>query len=191
MLSALSVAAAVALSSPATQPGAVHGLERFAGHLVACTEEGLEVLTPEGKPVRVLGTAEGLPSPFCLALESTGERLFAATERGIVSLDSGFQVEPVLDVGWHALPPADDASTAEYVERLDLLARVLPAEATYTVLASRYAGTSDGRVLELGTGHMWTVSGPVRHIAEEARGVQVAAGEGVFFIDSRGTLASR
>jgi len=189
MLSALSVAAAVALSSPAT--GSMYGLESFAGHVVACTEEGLEVLTPEGRPVRVLGMEDGLPSPFCLAMESTGERLFAATDRGIVSVDAAFRVEPVLDVGWHALPAADDASTAEYVERLELLAKVLPADATYTVLTSRFAGTADGRVLELGTERVWALSAPVRHIDEEAEGVRVATAEGAFFIDSRGTLASR
>jgi hypothetical protein len=189
MLSALSVAAAVALSSPST--GAVYGLESFAGHLVACTEEGLKVFSAEGGPVRVLDAEEGLPSPFCLALESTGERLFAATDRGIVSVDASFTVEPVLDVGWHALPAAEDASTAEYVERLELLAKVLPADATYTVLTSRFAGTADGRVLELGTERVWAFSAPVQHIEEASRGVWVAAGEEAFFIDPEGSLASR
>lgn len=189
MLSALSVAAAVALSSPAT--GAVYAQESFAGHVVACTGEGLEVLTPRGEHVRVLGVEDGLPSPFCLALESTGERLFAATDRGIVSVDARFQVEPVLDVGWHALPAAEDASTAEYVERLELLAQALPPDATYTVLTSRFAGTADGRVLELGTERVWALSAPVRHIVEDGQGVWVAAGEDAFFIGARGTLASR
>ncbi|MFP2925454.1 hypothetical protein ACLESO_09575 [Pyxidicoccus sp. 3LG] len=191
MLSALTVAATVALSSPATQGGAVLGLESFAGHLVACTEEGLEVLTTDGQPFRVLGAEDGLPGTACLALEVAGERLFAATDAGVVSLDAAFQVEPVLDVSWHALPDAEDASTAEYVERLDLLARVLPSDATYTVLTSRHAGTADGRVLELGTDRVWSVAGPVRFIAEEPHGVQVAAGDGAFFIDARGRLASR
>ncbi|MBZ4420744.1 hypothetical protein [Myxococcus sp. RHSTA-1-4] len=191
MLSALSIAAALALSSPATQEGAVYELAPFAGHLVACTSEGLEVLTSGGQPVRVLGTEEGLPGTSCLALEVAGERLFAATDAGIVSVDAAFELEPVLDVGWHTLPAAEDASTAEYVERLDLLAKVLPADATYTVLTSRYAGTMEGRVLELGTERAWTVDGPVWRIEEEPHGVQVAAGEGAFFIDTQGRLASR
>ncbi len=191
MLSALSLAAAVALSSPATSPGAVYGWATFAGHRVACTDAGLEVLTPSGQPVRVLGPEEGLPGTTCLALEVAGERLFAATDVGIVSLDSTFQLEPVLDVSWHTLPPAEDASSAEYVERLDLLAKVLPPDATYTVLTSRYAGTADGRVLELGTERAWTVAGPVRLIDEEQHGVQVVAEEGAFFIDLKGRLAAR
>ncbi|NMO14558.1 hypothetical protein HPC49_02265 [Pyxidicoccus fallax] len=191
MLSALSIAAALALSSPATQEGAVYERVPFAGHLVACTSEGLEVLSSEGQPVRVLGAEEGLPGTSCLALEVAGERLFAATDVGIVSTDDTFTLEPVLDVSWHTLPDAEDASTAEYVERLDLLAKVLPADATYTVLTSRYAGTLDGRVLELGTERAWTVAGPVWRIDEEPRGVQVATEDGAFFIDSWGRLASR
>jgi hypothetical protein len=191
MLSALSIAAAVALSSPATQPGAVYAMQPFAGHLVACTTEGLEVLTADGKPVRVLGAEEGLPGTTCLALEVAGERLFAATDAGIVSLDSALSLEPVLDVGWQALPPAEETSAAEYVERLDLLAKVLPPDATYTVLTSRYAGTADGRVLELGTERAWSVAGAVRLIEEERQGVQVVAGDGAFFIDTQGRLASR
>ena len=191
MLSALSLAAALALSSPATQEGAVYEVAPFAGHLVACTTEGLEVLGSSGQPVRVVGAEEGLPGTSCLALEVAGERLFVATDAGIVSLGSDFQVEPVLDVSWHALPDAEDASTAEYVERLDLLAKVLPEDATYTVLTSRYAGTADGRVLELGTERAWTVAGPVRLIDEDPSGVLVAAGEGAFLIDTQGQLASR
>jgi hypothetical protein len=166
-------------------------MQPFAGHLVACTSEGLEVLTPEGAPVRVLGAEEGLPGTTCLALEVAGEQLFAATDAGIVSLDSAFNLEPVLDVSWQALPSAEEASAAEYMERLDLLAKVLPPDATYTVLTSRYAGTADGRVLELGTERAWTVAGPVRLIDEEPHGVQVVAEEGAFFIDLKGRLAAR
>lgn len=191
MLSALSLAAAVALSSPATSPGAAYAWATFAGHRVACTDAGLEVLTSAGEPVRVLGTEEGLPGTTCLALEVAGERLFAATDAGIVSLDAEFELEPVLDVSWHTLPPAEEASSGEYVERLDLLAKVLPPDATYTVLTSRYAGTADGRVLELGTERAWNVTGPVRRIDEEPRGVQVVSEEGAFFIDTQGKLASR
>ncbi|MCP3136465.1 hypothetical protein [Pyxidicoccus xibeiensis] len=190
MLSALTIAAAVALSSPATHDGAVYGLAPFAGYVAACTEQGLEVLTSDGRPVRVLGTEDALPGTSCLAVEVAGERLFVATDAGIVSLDSTFQVEPVLDVSWHALPDAEDASTAEYVERLDLLTQTLPADATYTVLTSRYAGTADGRVLELGTGRVWSVAGPVRSITEQPRGVQVASSEGAYLIDTQGRLAS-
>ncbi len=191
MLSALTVAATVALSSPATQNGAVYDWATFAGHRVACTDSGLEMLTASGRPVRVLGPEQGLPGTTCLALEVAGEHLFAATDAGIVSLDATFTLEPVLDVSWHTLPPAEDANSAEYVERLDLLAKVLPSNGIYTVLTSRYAGTADGRVLELGTERAWTVSGPVRRIDEEPHGVQVVAGEGAFFIDLHGRLASR
>ncbi|QSQ20922.1 hypothetical protein JY651_37740 [Pyxidicoccus parkwayensis] len=191
MLSALTIAASVALSSPATAPGAVYGLKPFAGQVVACTTDGLEVLTRDGQPVRVLGSEEGLPGTSCLALEVAGDLLFAATDAGIVSMDSAFHLEPVLDVSWQALPPAEEASSAEYVERLDLLARVLPADATYTVLTSRFAGTADGRVLELGTERAWSVAGPVVRIDEERQGVQVVAGDGAFFIDPKGRMASR
>ncbi|NVJ25543.1 MULTISPECIES: hypothetical protein [Myxococcus] len=191
MLSALTVAAAVALGSPALETGGPLELARFAGHVVACTEDGLEVLTSSGKPVRVISTEEGLPSPFCLALEVAGERLFAATDLGIVSLDASFRVEPVLDVRWHALPDAEDASEAEYVERLDALARTLPSDATYTVLTSRHAGTADGRVLELGTHRVWNVDGPVLAVEEDHRGVRVATEDGVFLIDTEGRLATR
>lgn len=191
MLSALSLATAVALSSPATQHGAVYAWETFAGHRVACTDAGLEVLTASGEPVRVLGAEDGLPGTTCLALEVAGEQLFAATDAGIVSLDSAFTLESVLDVRWHTLPPAEDASSAEYAERLDLLAKVLPADVTYTVLTSRYAGTADGRVQELGTERAWTVTGPVRLIDEAPHGVRIVAGEGAFFLDTQGRLASR
>ncbi|NTX10034.1 hypothetical protein HUA76_04465 [Myxococcus sp. CA056] len=191
MLSALTVAAAVALGSPAPETGGPLELARFAGHVVACTEDGLEVLDSSGKPVRGVSTEDGLPSPFCLALEVAGDRLFAATDAGIVSLDASFRVEPVLDVRWHALPDAEDASEAEYVERLDALTRTLPPDATYTVLTSRHAGTEDGRVMELGTHRVWTVAGPVLHIEEERRGVRVATEGGVFLIDTEGRLATR
>lgn len=191
MLSALTLAASVALSSPATAPGAVYALKPFAGHVVACTTEGLEVLTRDGEPVRVLGEEEGLPGTSCLALEVAGEQLFAATDAGIVSMDAAFHLEPVLDVSWQALPPAEEASSAEYVERLDLLAKVLTSDATYTVLTSRFAGTADGRVLELGTERAWSVTGPVLRIDEERQGTQVVAGDGAFFIDTWGRLASR
>ncbi len=63
--------------------------------------------------------------------------------------------------------------------------------ATYTVLTSRYAGTADGRVLGPGTERAWTVTGPVRRIDEEPRGVQGVAEEGAFFIDTQGKPASR
>lgn len=191
MLSALTIAAAVALSSPATQSEAVYGLVPFAGHVVACTAEGLEVLTSDGQAVRVLRTEQELPGTTCFALEVAGDRLFAATDEGIVSVDSAFNLEPVLDVSWQALPPAEDANASEYVERLDLLAQVLPPDTTYTVLTSRYAGTLDGRVLELGTERAWSVAGPVRLIDEEPQGVRIVADEGAFFIDPHGRLASR
>jgi hypothetical protein len=191
MLSALAVVATLTLSSPATQTGAVYSRETFAGHLVACTAEGVEVLTSAGQPVRMLDMEAGLPGLSCSAMEVVGERLFVAADSGIVSVDASFQVEPVLDVSWRALPPAEDASIPEYVERLDLLARVLPADVTCTVLTSRYAGTMDGRLLELGTERTWTFDGYVWLIREDEDGVHVAAGEGAYFIDTLGRLASR
>lgn len=190
MLSALSVAAAVALSCSDTLPGMYEPVP-FAGHFALCTAEGLEVLTHDGDTVRVLGPKDGLPGTTCLALQVAGERLFAATGAGIVSLDSTFTLEPVLDVKWHTLPPADDASSAEYVERLDLLAKVLPSDATYTALTSRYAGTEDGRVLELGTQRAWTVTGPVLVINEEPNGVRIVLEEGHLFLAPQGRLTSR
>ena len=64
-------------------------------------------------------------------------------------------------------------------------------DATYTVLTSRYAGTADGRVLELGTDRVWTVAGPVQRIDEDLRGVWVATEDGAFLIDSEARRASR
>jgi hypothetical protein len=187
---ALSVVTAAALAATVTNTETVHDLEAFAGHVVACTEGGLELFSPTGKPVRVLTVEDGLPSHFCRALERTGDRLFAATDEGLVSLDARFQVRPVLDVRWHALPPADGANTGEYEARLGKLAAALPPGSTYTALSTRFAGTADGRVLELGTARMWPVPGPVRFLAEGRRGLKVGTSEGAFFIDISGKLAS-
>ncbi|MCP3098353.1 hypothetical protein LZ198_05600 [Myxococcus sp. K15C18031901] len=191
MLSALPVVAALALSSPSTLGGGPVALEPFAGRLVACTEQGLEVLTKRGHAERVVSLDGESPGGACVALERVGARLFVATGEGIVALDAAFQVEPVLDVAWHALPDAEDASEGEYVERLELLARALPPDATYTVLTSRYAGTADGRVLELGTERVWSVPGMVTALAEARQGLQVESEAGAFLIDTTGRLASR
>ncbi|MBZ4416823.1 hypothetical protein [Myxococcus sp. RHSTA-1-4] len=190
MSSTLFVVAAAALAATVTNTETVHDLESFSGHVVACTEGGLELFTPTGAPVRVLTVEDGLPSHFCRALERSGERLFAATDEGLVSVDARFRVEPVLDVRWHALPPSEGASPREYVARLGQLASALPGGPTYTALSTRFAGTADGRVLELGTERMWPVPGPVRLLAEERRGLRVGTSEGVFFIDADGKLSS-
>ncbi|MCE9668951.1 hypothetical protein LY474_14150 [Myxococcus stipitatus] len=191
MLSALPVVAALALSSPSALGGSPVALESFAGRLVACTEQGLEVLARDGHAERVVSLDEGLPGGACVALERVGARLFVATGEGLVAMDGAFQVEPVLDVAWHALPAAEDASEAEYMERLELLARALPEDATYTVLTSRYAGTADGRVLELGTGQVWSVSGTVTALMDARQGLRVETEDGAFIIDTEGRLASR
>lgn len=186
----LFVVTAAALAATVTNTETVHDLEAFAGHVVACTEGGLELFSPTGASVRVLTVEDGLPSHFCRALERTGDTLFAAMDEGLVSLDARFQVRPVLDVRWHALPPAGGANSGEYVARLGQLAAKLPPSSTYTALSTRFAGTADGRVLELGTARVWPVPGPVRFLAEERRGLKVGTSEGAFFIDAGGKLSS-
>ena len=186
----LSVVTAAALAATVTNTETVHDLEAFAGHVVACTEGGLELFSPTGASVRVLTVTDGLPSHFCRALERAGDTLFAATDEGLVSLDARFQVRPALDVRWHTLPPSGSANSGEYVARLGQLAAKLPPSSTYTALSTRFAGTADGRVLELGTARMWPVPGPVRFLAEERRGLKVGTSEGAFFIDADGKLSS-
>jgi ligand-binding sensor domain-containing protein len=190
MSSALFVVVTAALAATLTNTETVHDLESFSGHVVACTEGGLELFTPAGESVRVLTVEEGLPSHFCRALELAGDRLFVATDEGLVSLDARLRVERVLDVRWHALPPAEGASPGEYVARLGQLAAALPEGPTYTALSTRFAGTADGRVLEPGTEHLWPVPGPVRYLAEERGGLKVGTSEGAFFIDAGGKLTS-
>ncbi|MCY1046642.1 hypothetical protein OV208_35390 [Corallococcus sp. bb12-1] len=187
MLSALT---ALALAATVTNTETVHDVEPFGGHVVACTEGGLEVFTPAGRSVRVLTVEDGLPSHFCRAMESTGDRLFVATDEGLVSLDAGFQVTPVLDVRWQALPAAEDASTPDYVSRLESLAAVLVPGATYTAFSPRFAGTAEGRLFELGTSRAWALPGPVRFLSDTRDGVDVGTSEGAFSIDSRGRLAA-
>ncbi|TSC27559.1 hypothetical protein [Corallococcus sp. Z5C101001] len=186
----LSTLTALALAATVTNTEAVHDLEPFGGHVVACTEGGLELFTPAGRAVRVLTVEDGLPSHFCRALESTGDRLFVATDEGLVSLDTGFRVTPVLDVRWQALPPAEDASTPDYVSRLESLAAVLTPGATYTAFSPRFAGTAEGRLFELGTSRAWSLPGPVRFISDTLDGVDVGTSEGAFSIDSRGRLSA-
>ncbi|WP_147443616.1 hypothetical protein [Corallococcus sicarius] len=187
MLSALT---ALALAATVTNTETVHDLEPFGGHVVACTEGGLELFTAAGRPVRVLTVEDGLPGHFCRALESTGDRLFVATDEGLVSLDTGFRVTPVLDVRWQALPAAEDASTPDYVSRLESLAAVLSPGATYTAFSPRFAGTAEGRLFELGTQRAWALPGPVRFLSDTKDGVDVGTSEGAFTIDGRGRLAA-
>ncbi|QSQ26673.1 hypothetical protein JY651_17835 [Pyxidicoccus parkwayensis] len=187
---ALSVVTAAALAATVTNTETVHDLEAFAGQVIACTEGGLEVFSPAGASVRVLTVEDGLPSHFCRALERSGEWLYAATDEGLVALDARFQVRPVLDVRWQALLSANGVSSAEYEARLGQLAAKLPSGSTYTALSTRFAGTADGRVLELGTERMWPVPGPVRLLVEESRGLKVGTSEGAFFIDAGGKLSS-
>jgi hypothetical protein len=188
VLSAL--AAASLAAAPITNTETVHDLESFSGHVIACTEGGLEVFTTSGTPVRVLTTGDGLPSHFCRALERTGDRLFAATDEGLVSLDSRFKARPVLPVRWHALPPSEGASPEEYEARLGRLAQVLPEGPTYTALSERFVGTADGLVRELGSERVWPVPGPVRFLSEERQGLKVGTTEGAFFIDAGGKLSA-
>lgn len=187
---ALSVVTAAALAATVTNTETVHDLEAFAGHVVACTEGGLEVFSPAAASVRVLTVEDGLPSHFCRALERSGEWLYAATDEGVIAVDARFHVRPVLDVRWHALPPAEGASSGDYEAMLGQLAAKLPAGPTYTALSKRYAGTADGRVLEPGTERLWPVPGPVRFLSEERRGLKVGTSEGAFFIDAGGKLSS-
>ncbi|RKH31159.1 hypothetical protein D7Y13_15730 [Corallococcus praedator] len=187
MLTALT---ALALAATVTNTETVHDVEPFGGHVVACTEGGLEVFTPAGRSVRVLTVEDGLPSHFCRALESTGDRLFVATDEGLVSLDTRFQVTPVMDVRWQALPAAEDASTPDYVSRLESLAAVLAPGATYTAFSPRFAGTAEGRLFELGTSRAWALPGPVRFLSDTRDGVDVGTSEGAFSIDSGGRLAA-
>ncbi|WP_164019567.1 ligand-binding sensor domain-containing protein [Pyxidicoccus trucidator] len=187
---ALAVVTAASLATTVTNTETVHDLESFSGHVIACTEGGLELFTPSGMPVHVLTVEDGLPSHFCRALEPAGDQLFVATDEGVVSLDFRFQVRPVLDARWHTLPAADGASADAYVARLGQLAAALPQGSTYTALSPRFAGTADGYVRELGTARMWPVPGPVRMLAEEHRGLKVGTSEGAFFIDAGGKLAS-
>lgn len=178
----LSTLALALLAASLTNTETVNDLEAFNGHVVACTEGGLEFFTPAGKPTRTLKVEDGLPSHFCRALEPAGDRLFVATDEGVVELDAKWHVEPVLDAKWHALPAAGKSSAAQYREALSQLAKTLPTGATYTAFAPGYAGTADGRVLALGTERLWTVPGPVR-LMEEAHGtMHVGTTEGAFTI---------
>jgi hypothetical protein len=187
---ALAVVTAASLAATVTNTETVHDLESFSGQVIACTEGGLELFTPSGRPLRVLTVEDGLPSHFCRALEPAGDQLFVATDEGIASLDMRFQVRPVLDVRWHTLPAADGASADEYVARLGRLAAALPQGLTYTALSPRFAGTADGYVLELGTERRWPLPGPVRLLSEEHGGLKVGTSEGAFLIDAGGKLAS-
>ncbi|MFP2904097.1 hypothetical protein ACLESD_03285 [Pyxidicoccus sp. 3LFB2] len=187
---ALAVVTAASLAATVTNTETVHDLESFSGHVIACTEGGLELFTPSGTPVHVLTVEDGLPSHFCRALEPAGDQLFVATDEGVVSLDVRFQVRPVLDARWHMLPAANGASSNEYEARLGRLAATLPQGPTYTALSARFAGTADGYVRELGTELMWPLPGPVRFLAEERQGVKVGTSEGAYFIDAGGKLTS-
>ena len=118
----------------------------FSGHVIACTEGGLELFTPSGTPVQVLTVEDGLPSHFCRALRARRRPPSSPRTKGVVSLDSRFRVQPVLDAKWHALPASEGASAEEYVARLGQLAEGLPPGSTYTALstATSWARRMDG-----------------------------------------------
>jgi hypothetical protein len=182
----LSTLALALLATTFTNTEAVNDLEPFGGHVVACTEGGLELFTLAGQPARTLTVEDGLPSHFCRALEPAGDRLFVATDEGVVALDARFHVEPVLEAKWHALPPAGGAGAAEYRAVLGALAKALPAGATYTAFAPGCAGTADGQVLALGGERRWAVPGPVRLLEREGGALRVGTAEGTFVISLEG-----
>ncbi|XXF78593.1 hypothetical protein P2318_02210 [Myxococcaceae bacterium GXIMD 01537] len=191
MLSQLT--AALLSATTVTNTETVHDLESFNGRVVACTEGGLELFTPSGQSVRALTVDDGLPSHFCRALERAGESLFAATDEGVVEVDAGWRVRPVLDAKWHTLPRAGDAGAERYREVLGSLAQTLPAGGTYTAFAPGFAGTADGQVLALpGPQRRWAVPGPVRLLEQRGETLRVGTTEGAFHVDlgASGRLSS-
>jgi hypothetical protein len=114
----LSTLAAALLSATVTNTETVHDLAAYDGHVVACTEGGLELFTRSGRPVRTLTVEDGLPSHFCRALEVAGDTLFAATDEGVVAVDKGWRVEPVVGAKWHALPAVGSMNAEPYLAAL-------------------------------------------------------------------------
>ena len=156
----LSTLTAALLSATVTNTETVHDLAPYNGPVVACTEGGLELFTSSGRPVRTLTVEDGLPSHFCRALEVAGDRLFAATDEGVVTLDSRWRVTPVVGAKWHALPAVGGLDAELYRAVLGWLSERLAGGPTYTAFTESYVGTADGRVLAPGSGRTWTVPGP-------------------------------
>ncbi|HYO53570.1 hypothetical protein [Archangium sp.] len=185
----LSTLTATLLSATVTNTETVHDLAAYNDHVVACTEGGLELFTGAGRPVRTLTVEDGLPSHFCRALEVAGDRLFAATDEGVVAVDKGWRVEPVVEAKWHALPPVGGMNAELYRAALGWLLERLPSGPTYTAFTEGYLGTADGRVMAPGAGRMWTVPGPVRMLEEVGGSLRVGTTEGAFTLGPDG-LAS-
>ncbi len=185
----LSTLTAALLSATVTNTETVHDLAEYNGHVVACTEGGLELFTRAGRPVRKLTVEEGLPSHFCRALEVAGDRLFAATDEGVVAMDARWRVEPVVGAKWHALPAAGGMNAETYRAALGWLSERLPAGPTYTAFTERYLGTADGRVLAPGSGRMWTVPGPVLLLEESGDTLRVGTNEGTFTLGPSGLVS--
>ncbi|WP_224366805.1 ligand-binding sensor domain-containing protein [Hyalangium versicolor] len=177
---------ALLLTASVTNTETVHALSRFGGHVVACTEGGLELFTLAGQPVRTLKVEDGLPSHACRALEVAGDRLFAATDEGVVALDAGWRVEPVLEARWHALPAAGGREAGRYREELLRLASRLPAGTPCTAFSEGHVGTADGQVLELNSGRTWRVPGAVQLLDEGGNALRIGTTEGAFTLGEEG-----
>ncbi len=185
----LSTLTAALLSATVTNTETVHDLASYNGHVVACTEGGLELFTSVGRPVRTLTVEDGLPSHFCRALEVAGDRLFAATDEGVVTLDSRWRVTPVVGAKWHALPAVGGLDAELYRAVLGWLSERLAAGPTYTAFTESYVGTADGRVLAPGSGRTWTVPGPVRLLEESGGTLRVGTSEGAFTLGPGGLVS--
>ena len=185
----LSTLTAALLSATVTNTETVHDLAPYNGHVVACTEGGLELFTRSGLRVRTLTVEDGLPSHFCRALEVAGDRLFAATDEGVVMLDSRWRVTPVVGAKWHALPAVGGMDAELYQAALGWLSERLASGPTYTAFTENYLGTADGRVLAPGSGRTWTVPGPVRLLEESGGTLRVGTSEGAFTLGPGGLVS--
>ncbi|WP_309887755.1 hypothetical protein [Archangium sp.] len=185
----LSTLTAALLSATVTNTETVHDLAAYNGHVVACTEGGLELFTRSGSRVRTLTVEDGLPSHFCRALEVAGDRLFAATDEGVVRLDSQWRVTPVVGAKWHALPAVGGMDAELYQAALGWLSERLTSGPTYTAFTENYLGTADGRVLAPGSRRTWTVPGPVRLLEESGGTLRVGTSEGAFTLGPGGLVS--
>ena len=185
----LSTLTAALLSATVTNTELVHDLATYNGHVVACTEGGLELFTRSGRAVRTLTVDDGLPSHFCRALEVAGDELFAATDEGVVAVDKGWRVQPVVGAKWHALPAEGGMNAELYRAALGWLSERLPAGPTYTAFTESYLGTADGRVMAPGSERMWTVPGPVRMLEEKDGVLRVGTTEGAFTLGAEGLVS--
>lgn len=180
---------AALLSATVTNTETVHDLAAYNDHVVACTEGGLELFTSKGRPVRTLTVEDGLPSHFCRALEVAGDRLFAATDEGVVAVDKGWRVEPVVGAKWYALPAAESMDAEVYRAALGWLAERLTSGPTYTAFTEGYLGTADGRVMAPASERMWTVPGQVLLLEEDGESLRVGTTEGAFTLGPDGLVS--